>query len=174
MGTPLWYGTMLAAVFSMALAAPALVDTVYPQDFETVSLGSSDRSRVGNERYCGRGFGSALWRHFDLPSAATGLGVTVRTYEGELGFTADYMDTAYARALNLGDLSAGIHLVTFSAYCPVWQGRSDKIYVLDNVTLTGTPIAAVPEPGALLLVSTALVAMGIASRKTRRTRHRSR
>lgn len=112
-----------------------------------------------------------IFGNYGLPSPTSGPGITVLSYQGELGFTAGYVDTAYALTLNLGDLSAGIHQVTFLAYGPMWQAGDDESYGLDNIALTGaTSMAAVPEPGSLALVSAALMALGTANRKARRTR----
>lgn len=77
----------------------------------------------------------------------------------DLGFNNDFRDAAYALALNLGDLAAGTHTVSFLAYGPVWQAGLDESYALDNLRLTGS----VPEPGSLALAAAGLA--GVARRR---------
>lgn len=107
----------------------------------------------------------SIFGNYGLPWPTTGAGVTVLSYEKELGFTPGLVDTAYTFSLGLGDLAAGHHDISFTPYGPFWQGGDDESYGLDNIVVSAAGAAAVPEPGSLALVGAALGALGVVRRK---------
>jgi hypothetical protein len=81
--------------------------------------------------------------------ATVAPGLTSVSYNTQLGFNGSFNDAAYTITLNLGNLGAGTHSITFSAAGPGWQGGFDESWGIDNVLITGT---LVPEPASLALM----------------------
>lgn len=95
-------------------------------------------------------------------SATTAPGLSTLAYNQNLGFNSGWRDAAYTLTLSLGNLSAGIHTLSFKAYGVGWQGSTDESYGLDNVAITGN---AVPEPGSLALAALGLAGLGVLRRR---------
>lgn len=73
---------------------------------------------------------------------------------GEWNGSSGY-DSGIRFALNLGNLGAGTHTITWAPSGGGWQAGQDESFAIDNVA-----IAAVPEPSSWLLMLAGLIVTG--------------
>jgi len=107
---------------------------------------------------------TAVFDNYQNQGATQAAGLTSLSYGSNLGFSG-FNDAAYRLNLNLGNLSAGTHTVSFVAGGPGWQGGSDESLGVDNLQLNG--VAAVPEPASVLLMVAGLGGLGLRARRQR-------
>lgn len=99
-------------------------------------------------------------------AATTDPALSTKAYNVQLGFSS-YGDAAYLMNLNLGNLSAGAHTISFFANGLGWQGGADESFGIDNVIVKGD--VDLPEPASFALMLPGLVAMGAAIRRRRKS-----
>lgn len=104
----------------------------------------------------------ATFENYSGTGATTAPGLTTLAYNPHLGFSG-YPDAAYALTLDLGNLAAGSHTLSFFADGSGWQAGSDESFGIDNILVT----AAVPEPESYALLLVGLAGVGIAARRRR-------